>query len=364
MIVFGFVFLGMGVLWLLGCLFNRVCLKGKQWIPVCLILIGGLVCIAFTIVPPDSWDLSRHYDLIKSMQQGGLSYVLNESIYKHLPIINLLYGFVAYLGVPHLLPCIVLVICYAIFAYILADYAKVQTMDSKFIVCMIIFNLAMCPFLHMVSGIRNILAYAICALALHLEFYKDRKLCAGILLLLSISIHPASLLIIAVRVLLPVFTRWRWIGILAAAWSLFAAGFAKILLQIPVYFLNSVGWKLLDYAGDRVFSGYKILFVKAAFFISVIVWIEYFIRKKKLRFDGKSQRYLSAFELTVLVAVGSFRVPFVADRLCYFLAFFSVPALAILDKACEGRRRHLFFVETLVVVALLFVHQILYFSST
>ena len=162
--------------WLLGLVFKNMKMQRREWLIFGLLFVSGMAAIAFSADdPPASWDLSRHYEQIEAMQRGGLNYILNESIYTHLPVANFLFAFVAMVGLPGLLPGITTIVCYSILSYILADWAINENASARAVGCALVFNLALCPFFHMVSGIRNTLSFAVAALGFYLELKKGRR---------------------------------------------------------------------------------------------------------------------------------------------------------------------------------------------
>lgn len=364
MILLGVLLIAVSLLILIACCLGRLSLSKMQWYIFGMISIGGLVFIAFSIDPPNVWDLTRHYDLIKKMQYGGWEFVFNQSEYAHLPIINILYGVIAAIGIPELLPCIVLIICYLVLAVLIKKSCAIYKLDSRFIAFAILFNLALCPFLHMVSGIRNILAYTLCAWILYMDIYEKRNpVFVWILYISTIFIHPSSLLVIGVRCVIPIFVKWRWTALLMLCWSLLANIIQKILIKIPIGFLQSVGWKLQDYMTQREFSGYKILLVKYVMLISIIFVIEYVIVKKEDYIEQAMRRYILAFECLVVITIGAFKVVFIADRLSYLIAFAAIPILAFLYKECKEKVRWIFGSEMILISMLFYVYQCLYFGQ-
>lgn len=364
MIIFGMICVAICLFGLLYCYLQRVCFTDKQWLLFSAFFTGSLMLVAFCVDPPENWDLSRHYELVENMRHGGLRYVLKESIYAHLPIINMVYALVALIGVPNLLPCIAIAVCYWVLAYSFVDMRKHKACDSRFIACAIVFWFAFCPFLHLISGIRNIMAYALCALGFYKEIYHKQFWKAVILYVTAFFIHPASVIVIAIRVIFPFFCRWRWISIIIGVWSLFANFIAKALIRIPINFFSSFGWKLNDYLGGREFSGYKVFLVKMVYLIAIVAILEFFKHKGQKELRGKQLLHMRFLELTILFMIGSFKVIFIADRLIYFIAFLAIPALAYIYKNCRGKLRIYFRYGSWAVGALSFVHQVLYFINT
>ena len=61
--------------------------------------------------------------------------------------------------------------------------------------------------------------------------------------------------------------------------------------------------------------------------------------------------------------IGSLRVEFIADRLCYFVAFAALPVLMAIGRTKETKAKYVFIIESVCIFVLLFVHQLLYFSK-
>ncbi len=349
---------------LIAVIFKRLVMNKNEWIIFGIVLISGLVMVAFGIVPPEEWDLYRHYELLDDMKRGGWDYIVSESIYTHLPIVNFLYAIVSVTEVYQLLPCLVVIICYSIAFYLLKDTMREGKGDSWFVAFAIFFNMALCPFLHMVSGVRNILAYAICALIFYLDIYeKINKILIYILYLATIFIHPSSIIVCCIRILIPILLKWKWLNVFVVMWSLVTDMLVIILLKIPIAFIQSVGWKLEDYLNNLEFSGHKMLLIKLFFLGSLLLLIEFYKKAMKLGKQDVLYRYLSSFQVVILFILGAFRVQFIADRLCYFIAFTAFPVLFCVYKGKETKVKYIFYIESICVFALLFIYQFLYFST-
>lgn len=365
MLYAGLILVASCVVWLLGLILKNMELNSRDRMVFFFLFVSGMSVVALSAVnPPSTWDLFRHYELLDNMRQGGMKYVLNNSMYTHLPVVNFFYAIIAFTGFNQLLPFGTTLICYLILAYIISDYSKCEVISSKAMACMVVFNLAFCPFFHMVSGIRNALAFAVFALGIYEEMQHRRFAWGWLLYVLSIFIHPSAVLLLGIRILVPLFKAWRWIGFLAAAWSVLADWFAQFLKAMPIRFISDIGYKLEGYtSGEMVFTGYKILAVKLVLFISIVLLLEYIVRKAGDEIDSKKKNLIYMMELTSLVALGSFNSVFIADRLCFFLAFASIPALAVVFNRCKGRLRYAFAVECFFVCALIFVYQLIYFIN-
>ncbi|NCC54992.1 MAG: hypothetical protein EOM11_05845 [Erysipelotrichia bacterium] len=364
MLLIGSICIGIGLFLIIGCLLKRVELDKRGWCIFALVMIFGLAILAFWITPPEAWDLSRHYDLLAEMEHKGWAFVFNESPYAYLPVINLLYALIAMSGVYHILPSTVVVICYLILLFFFVEVGRKQQIDSRFIAAAIVINLALCPYFHMVSGIRNVLAFTLCAAVFYMDIYlRKNKILIILLYGTAVLVHPSSLLIVGIRVIMPILLHWKWLNVFLVFWSMMVEIIVKVLVLLPIPFFESVGWKLNDYITGQTFSGHKILCVKYIFLIFTLGAIEYIKKCVKDKVDYDLMRYINSFEIVILTIIGAFRVEFIADRLCFFIAFACIPVMAFIYFYSIKKVKWSYFLMVTVCCTLIFVHQVLYFGN-
>ena len=92
--------------------------------------------------------------------------------------------------------------------------------------------------------------------------------------------------------------------------------------------------------------------------------LEYYKRYNEDSLSKTDNDLVLALEMVALVAIGAFKIPFIADRIFYFIAFFAVPAFIILYNRSQGRMRCVMAASSAVVGASSFVHQLLYFINS
>lgn len=361
--ILGSILLTISAVWLTAGLFKRVGFEISEWAVFFIIMTGGFMFLAFSLNPSESWDLYRHYEVLAVMENESFINNLLYAEYFNLPVINILYYLVALTGVPNLLPAVTVMICYSSLGFIILNYIRQTGADSRFVASAVIFNLLLCPFIHMASGIRNVLAYSLCAAAFYNELYNKKAFSSWIIYFLALFIHPSVILILALRVMLPFFKSCKWLSVILLGWSLALDLIVKILFNIPIKFLQDIAWKIEDYLVNRPFSGFKILAVKIFFLVTVVILAEYCKRTAVREPDKKIRGCIDAFELMVFFIVGSLRIPFIADRLCYFIAFFGITVLGYIYQECKTNLRYIFMCEAFGVAGLLFVHQVLYFLN-
>lgn len=198
---------GCSFVWFLFAVKDLKISKGLFLSLISLILLGIVVFGYFFEAIGDKLDLSRHYDLLNKMREGGWNYAQNESQYKSLYVYNTFAYIIAVSGEYALLQTIPLIIDCCIFLYIYLDVVKRHHSDSNFISAkdsLFVFFLWIATFgLKLaIIGIRCVLAVALCALAIYQECIRGKhKIFSLLLYLAAIFTHNFAVLIIIIRVL-------------------------------------------------------------------------------------------------------------------------------------------------------------------
>ena len=186
--ILGSFLLMLSAVWAVAGFLKRAEFKIHEWVIFFILMTVGFSFLAFSINPTESWDLYRHFEVLASMEHESFINNMKYALYYNLPVVNVFYDLIAMTGVYKLLPAVTVAICYSILGYIMLNYLKQNIADSRFVIAAVIFNLAFCPFLHMASGIRNVLAYSLCAVALYNEFYNKKVLSSRLIYIFSLFI--------------------------------------------------------------------------------------------------------------------------------------------------------------------------------
>ena len=182
-------------------------LNKTHFLTLILTILASILAFAY-FYEPNGGDLSRHYELLDKLKQGSWKYAQNKSIYSSLFIYNMFAYVVAKNGNYALLQTIPLVIDFAVFLYIYLDVLKrnrgnastISAKDSLFI-----FFLWICSFgLKLaVTGIRCVLAVALCALGIYEEYIcRKNKIISIVLYLIALYVHNFTAWVIVVRLLI------------------------------------------------------------------------------------------------------------------------------------------------------------------
>lgn len=195
---------GCSFVWFLFAVKDLKISKGLFLSLISLILLG-IVVFGYYYKP--SGDLVRHYDLLDKMREGGWNYAQNESQYKSLYVYNTFAYIIAVSGEYALLQTIPLIIDCSIFLYIYLDVVKRHNSESNFISAkdsLFVFFLWIATFgLKLaITGIRCVLAVALCALAIYQECIRDKhKISSFLLYIAAIFTHNFAIWVIIIRII-------------------------------------------------------------------------------------------------------------------------------------------------------------------
>ena len=198
------IFIAMFIAWIFAAIQSLKFSKNASVFFVSIILISILAFAYF--YETDSGDLSRHYELLIQMQKGGLKFAQNESQYASLFIYNQFAFWVSQNGNFALLQTIPLIIDFLIFIYIYIDVIKYKYEANKgfisaaesffvFFLWLTTFGLKLA-----ITGIRCVLAVALCTLAIYMEYIRGKNRILSVLLyFFAIYIHNFTIWIIIIR---------------------------------------------------------------------------------------------------------------------------------------------------------------------
>lgn len=160
--------------------------------------ILGVAILASNIDPSVEWDLYRHYEEIEKMRIWGAEYAFLRGRYSSYYVINFLFYVVSLTPWNGLLVFISIFIELWILEDILHFYKKRGLSAQTISICFFLF-FSLSNIVLAISGIRNVLASVLMGYAIWNIHYKHKhKALSLLLIIMSISIHPASGLILMV----------------------------------------------------------------------------------------------------------------------------------------------------------------------
>ena len=167
---------------------------------ITIIILLGLVIIAFMIQPNKSNDLYRHFEKLDIFRN-----VAFEATSEMNDIIGakILFYIISLLPSNHFLPVVSVIITYGILFYIIKDFAKNKYVTTRCFAISVLLGFSICDYISVVSGIRNTMAFAFIALALYKDLIKNEK---GLKIVwpyvIAVSIHPSAWIVIVARLIL------------------------------------------------------------------------------------------------------------------------------------------------------------------
>ena len=330
-------------------------------------LIIGSLCLPFLYFffrPPMEYDLFRHYELLQLFRNNKLSTIVSDSVseynklldqYSEGSFIYLVYAYViSLLKIDQLLPVITGMIIYAAISKIIlmsVEDLGVEVQEWKIVLCFF-FLLAVSDF-RSISGIRNMLSYALFALAAYYDLVRNanKPLCFLCYLLLA-GLHSSIFILIIIRLLIMLdkgMLKWIIALIMLLSYSMLdlALTFMSRFSHIPM--INYLVEKI-NFYGIEGGSGYNI---RRALIFFFMILVQFFIYLYAARFSGhewKFKRYGHFFFYYSLFAFGAVRQYDIFVRSNLLICFMVFPfLLTFLNTAVGETPAELFAPEKTVM---------------
>ena len=273
---------------------------------LCLALfMGGL---AYGYVPGESSDLVRYMEYVIMLGDMPLSDALLSGIHGE----EGLWGFSAIcwvigkIGEPHILPFLSVFTVYYVGLYVTGRIGESLEVREEQIATYMFFILVASNFYAIVNNIRNVLAFSIIGLAVFREIYDEKKDPITLALyLLPLTIHSSAAAILICRLLVPITSRVKLVGLALCVYIKQLIGFVdSITSKLPrsnsvleivqttvhkayryFYEDDSTWGNAVANSGSR--KVWKILYIALAFIICFIAYYcSNYIKKRKSEFDA------------------------------------------------------------------------------
>lgn len=148
----------------------------KHRIIYMMLLAFNLALISLHLDPSKyALDLNAYFSNMDNMRQIGLESFLQIYVTQKEFLTNILFYIYASLGNYNLWTFTVTFLCYGIFFYILADYAKVKDIPDKNYIIIMVVSILFYNNLYAITGLRNSLAMMIFLLAVYIEYFKEKR---------------------------------------------------------------------------------------------------------------------------------------------------------------------------------------------
>lgn len=210
---------------------------------------------------------------------------------------------------------------------VLTSYVRSEGLNSRVLLPALIVIFMGMQLHYIFSGVRNSMAVAFAVAGLYLFFYKKKhKILALILLILSPTIHPSTLIILPAILICGIKGQliWRACGLLAMP---IAFLLAEYLQYSPITFINYVSNRILFYTD----TAYK--YDRPEMIANMLVFIGVGSTYWLLRHNGfiniseNEKRYANAYYFLGFVMLGCVVHRDFALRMGYLMGIGSVPLL-------------------------------------
>lgn len=320
-------------------------------------MLISAICISslyFFFIPPVYYDLSRHYELLHILRKLDLKSVLfgteelsNQLLneYKDLSKVYLVYAYViSQFGIDSLLPAITGVIIYSVVSKIIVMTAEDsgQTIEDWKISFCFFFLLMMTDF-RTISGIRNMLSYALFSYVLYMDLVKNAsKIWCFIAYFLIANIHSSVYVLIVIRLLSStniIFSKWINMVVLFLSYSFLDTITQLLSKMTAIPMVQSLLAKILLY-GDG--GGSQYIYRRAAIrLFQMIVYLSVSLYvKKNMYLQKKYSQYYVFYIYVILFTFGAIRQYdfFVRNNVLLYFMFF--PFLLSFLKNAVGSYPH------------------------
>jgi len=337
-------------------------IKNKKITNKILIILGAILVVALALIacciePKETNDLYRHFKCIDLMREYGTDAITE---YDTLPATKGLFYLVSLLPTNHLLPFISAIIIYGIFMFIIYDFNKRNDITSRVVAIGILLNFAMCTYATCISGIRNAMAFAFIALALYMDLIRKEKPIKTIWpYIIAVCLHPASWLVIAIRIIYQLTYKLKHIDKLKYLILLIGL-FPSVIINV-LYFINLdatiyIADKLHAYTMHPWQDDIRLLCVLVILLICIYIVTIWLKRKNN---EIEYLKYINFLQFYILVIFGSMFIDQIfIKRLTILLAFLMIPLVYLIENNSTKKQKLIIYGITIFFITGLVAYSV------
>ena len=299
-----------------------------------------LSVLSFFYVPYETADLYRITKYVVEFQKYSFSDLIERGILNsEIGWANVLYWSIGKTGIPQLLPSLTTFICYSCIFYIVYKTAKRNQISGKNVAIALFFYMSIGTYMFVISGIRCMLGTSLIVFCFYRESVEKKFNVFHIpLYLIAALIHTFSVVLIAIRLLTPLFDKRNSFFKKMIYLVFLGLGTALIISYFSDY-IEQVWNKAEDYlSGDAYSYIWEYVIAILAFLIIVFcVCVKYkgIKKKSKIELNGWIVYELLLFIISLLV----FREFTMFHRLTtYIMPIIALPFLMIALQADDCKQ--------------------------
>ena len=271
------------------------------------LLAISLAIISFKIdVKEIALDLKVYYGQMTMLKFINFSEMFEILISQKEPITNLMFFFIAKIGIYPIWQFITTFINYFIIFFILSDYAKTKNIGNKTFTIVLIFAIVFMNNIFLFTGIRNTFALMIYLCILYNEYIKQKKgIIYKILYIVPVLIHMSMIIGIIIRILMSAKKHKNLIviGLIIYAVSPnLIVQISSLIGELPVF--SDLVAKLQVYLFDARVINFNSLLHMVLLIYFIVVY--YALVKKRKQENLEITNLYKALEIILLFNICSF----------------------------------------------------------
>lgn len=301
---------------------NKIRVTKKQIRVFFIVFSFSLAVLSYFMNPPDNWDITRHAIYIDRIRHSEASFldftfgkksVIGGSSYSGLCTFNALCYIAAHVSDNnYFISALFVFIDYTIVGYIMIDWSENnEASPNAFGTLTLLVSFSFLPYIFASSGLRNALSACLIGLGIYLYLYKSKHiLCFIILSVLSVTVHPATLITIPF-----VFIAKLNIGIagyvVVFGVTVASNTLAKWMSLSDILYFQKIGQKYFFYISEAQYQGARVILYSVIIMI-VIYIVVYFlisITKSLNAADNKTvtiNRFLAIYMIYIIGNIGNY----------------------------------------------------------
>ncbi|PGT89046.1 EpsG family protein [Bacillus sp. AFS040349] len=292
-----------------------------------------LAIIGFFVVPNNTMDLYKHYQVLEAIRISGIEVVSNHNYYDSLPIFRIYFYLISFLQYNGFLPAITVFITYALTFKTIYKLGIRYNVSKLGMLLAMLFFVGTFNYLGLLSGIRNMLAFSVFAYFLYIDLVeKKNSLFCWLIYILLCFFHSSTVVLVLFRLLLYLYNKFtgKIINIVLIAWSFGSFMIINMLDSLTdiklfkLLIMQIEGYSTLDYYPIiPAISKYLIL-------ITIMITFLYFMNVNKSIKELKGITRFSA--LIIAFTIGSITNYHIFVRFVNFLIFLSPIYIMLISK--------------------------------
>lgn len=320
-------------------------LDSKKIILISIITTIIVLGLCLTLIPPNSFDLFRHFDDINYFRNCSFDQSIDAIFSKANFIWRIILYLISLLPSNYFIFLFTIPITLGIYFYILFKIINKYNLSTRRIVLCILVFFSIVNGVHLMSGIRNALAVAIFSLGLYLMYFENKKLVSIILYTIAMLIHPMIIILIFFIIFSKLFIKIKYVEIVLLMWPLLANIILCLIRLIPIPLFELIAerlsWELTTSFGMDL----------RIFIFEIIQTLIFLILLFRLKVQFKDNKFVNFLYYLTCFVVGSIPLVNIFIRTRFIYAYFFPLLICMFLIKCVNKfnfEKLLFLISTII----------------